>query len=71
LDVVEALGNDMDIYMETALHTHVVGRVEARAGLEVNSQASMYVDLRKIHFFEPGETGRNLSLVSEKVHAVA
>ncbi len=71
LNVIEPLGNDMDIYMETALHGHVVGRVEARAGLEVNSQVTMFVDLRKIHFFEPGETGRNLSLVSEKEHAVA
>lgn len=71
LQLIEPLGNSMDIYMETALHPYVVGRVEARAGLTVNSQATMYVDSRKIHFFEPGETGRNLSLVSENIHAVA
>ena len=71
LNVVEPLGNDMDIYMATAHHSHVVGRVEARAGLAMNTQVTMFVDLRKIHFFEPGETGRNLSLVNEKVHAVA
>ena len=71
LQLIEPLGNSMDIYMETALHPYVVGRVEARAGLTVNSQATMYVDSRKIHFFEPGETGRNLSLASENIHAVA
>lgn len=71
LQLIEPLGNDMDIYMETALHPYVVGRVEARAGLTVNSQATIFVDSRKIHFFEPGETGRNLSLVSENIHAVA
>ncbi len=71
LNVVEPLGNDMDLYLETVLHPHVVARVEAHAGLEVSSQVKMFVDLKKIHFFEPGETGVNLSLVSEKPHAAA
>lgn len=71
LNVTEPLGNDMDVYMETALHEHVVGRVKAQAGLSVGSQVNVYVDLQKVHFFEPGETGRNLSLSSEKIHAVA
>ena len=34
LNVIEPLGNDMDVYMSTALHDHVVGRVEARPGLD-------------------------------------
>jgi len=71
LNVIEPLGNDMDLYMETSLHDHVVGRVEAQSGLQVGSQARVYVDLRKIHFFEPGETGMNLSLVNEPAHALA
>src|SRR5204863_10166310 len=65
LNVVEPLGNDMDIYMDTRLHQHVVGRVEATPGLEMNTQATVYVDLRKVHFFEPGATGMNLSLANE------
>src|SRR5688572_2630239 len=73
LNVVEPLGNDMDIYMATTLHDHVVGRVEAQEqGLDVNAQATVYADLRKVHFFEPGVTGMNLSLVQqESAHAVA
>jgi multiple sugar transport system ATP-binding protein len=72
LNVVEPLGNDMDIYMATALHDHVVGRVEAQQqGLEIGTQATVYVDLRKVHFFEPGVTGMNLSLVKEPAHAIA
>jgi multiple sugar transport system ATP-binding protein len=72
LNVIEPLGNDMDIYMKTPLHDHVVGRVEAQMGLEMNTQATVYVDLRKVHFFEPGATGMNLSLVAtEPAHAVA
>jgi len=72
LNVIEPLGNDMDIYMDTRLHKHVVGRVEATQGLEMNTQATVYVDLRKVHFFEPGATGMNLSLANEPAaHAVA
>jgi multiple sugar transport system ATP-binding protein len=75
LNVVEPLGNDMDIYMDTTLHKHVVARVEAAmdttAGLQMNSTATLYVDLRKVHFFEPGATGMNLSLAQEPAHAVA
>jgi ABC-type sugar transport system ATPase subunit len=71
LNVVEPLGNDMDIYMATTLNDHVVGRVEAQQDLQLNTQITVYVDLRKVHFFEPGVTGMNLSLVQESAHAVA
>jgi multiple sugar transport system ATP-binding protein len=71
LNVIEPLGNDMDVYMNTLLHDHVVGRVEAQQGLQMNTQATVYVDLRKVHFFEPGVTGMNLSLAKEPAHALA
>ncbi len=78
LNVIEPLGNDMDLYMETNLNDRVVARVEASgeaAGLRGDSQVTLYVDLRKIHFFEPGDTGMNLSLSpgfsSEPAHALA
>jgi multiple sugar transport system ATP-binding protein len=64
VNVIEPLGNDMDVYMATALHDHVVGRLEAQTGVTANSAATVFVDLRKVHFFEPGETGMNLSLES-------
>ncbi len=71
VNVFEPLGSNMDVYMSTALHEHVVGRVEAQAGLETDKEATVFVDLQKVHFFEPGATGMNLSLVSEPAHAVA
>jgi ABC-type sugar transport system ATPase subunit len=71
LNVVEPLGNDMDVYMSTALSDHVVGRVEATTGLAMNTTTTVYVDVRKVHFFEPGATGMNLSLVTEPAPAVA
>ena len=88
LNVVEPLGNDMDVYMSTALHDHVVGRIEADqsasgdsgGGLVMGTAATVYADVRKVHFFEPGVTGLNLSLsvaggvatgLKDQTHAVA
>ena len=78
LNVVEPLGNSMDVYMTTKLHDHVVGRVEATQGLAMDTMATVYVDTRKVHFFEPGETGMNLNLdrgaaptANESAHALA
>jgi multiple sugar transport system ATP-binding protein len=76
LNVVEPLGSAMDIYMSTALHENVVGRLEAQDGVQAGSDATVFVDVRKVLFFEPGDTGMNLSLetmspTSEPAHAVA
>jgi multiple sugar transport system ATP-binding protein len=74
--VIEPLGSNMDVYMQTHLHEQVVGRVEARPDLKVDTTATFHVDLRKIHLFEPGESGMNLSLeklspATEPDHAMA
>ncbi|MGF1634606.1 MAG: ABC transporter ATP-binding protein [Phycisphaerae bacterium] len=69
--VIEPLGSDMDLYLATELHKHVVARVEASSDVKADSSVTMYVDVDKIHFFEPGETGMNLSLVTETADAVA
>ena len=69
MDVVEPLGNDMDVYMSTALRDQVVGRVEASAGLQMGSQVTVYVDAGRVHFFEPGETGMNLTRVDSRSEA--
>jgi multiple sugar transport system ATP-binding protein len=61
LNVIEPLGNSMDVFVQTALKDHVVGRLEAQSGLQADSAMTLYADLRRIHFFEPGETGRNLT----------
>jgi len=76
LNVIEPLGNDMDVYMSTRGHDQIVGRLEARMGIVAGTETTVYVDLRKAHFFEPGDTGMNLSLetmspANEPAHALA
>jgi len=74
LNVVEPLGSEMDVSMSTALHDSIVARVEAQSGVAGGSEAAVCVELRKVHIFEPGETGMNLSLetmspTTEPAHA--
>jgi multiple sugar transport system ATP-binding protein len=71
VNVVEPLGGNMDVYMSTAMHDHVVGRMEADSDLQAGGARQVYVDVRKAHVFETGETGMNLSLTSEPAHVVA
>jgi hypothetical protein len=61
----------MDVYAQTRLTDRVVGRLEAQGGLTADAQVQLYVDLRRVHFFEPGVTGMNLSLTPEPTHALA
>jgi len=70
VNVIEPLGNDMDLYLSTPLHPHVVARVKSSSNVSGGGKKTMYVDLPKVHFFEPGVTGVNLSRV-EQAHAVA
>jgi len=69
--MLEPLGNDMDVYVQTKLHDQLVVRLEAQVGLELNTRVRLYADLRRAHFFEPGATGMNLSLTQESSHALA
>jgi multiple sugar transport system ATP-binding protein len=74
VNVVEPLGSDMDVYMSSKLNDHVVARLEAGsvgAGFQAESRATVFVDPRKVHLFEPGEAGMNLSRTSESAHAIA
>jgi len=60
--VVEPLGDRMDVYVSTASHDRIVCRVDARTDVREGQGAPLYVDVTRVHVFEPGETGMNLTL---------
>ena len=60
VNVVEPLGDKMDVYLCTPSHPHVIAHVDAHEGLAPGQTLPIYVDLDRIHFFEPGEAGANL-----------
>ncbi|MEM6314919.1 MAG: TOBE domain-containing protein, partial [Planctomycetota bacterium] len=71
VNVIEPLGNDMDVYMTTRHTPKLIGRVEARQGLEAGQTMTVYVDLTRAHLFEPGETGMNLKMAKQSAHREA
>ncbi len=62
INVVEPLGNDMDAYVSTALSDHKIVRVEADPSLKSGVSLHLHVDPKRLHVFEPGVTGKNISL---------
>ena len=69
IDVVEPLGDKMDVFVRTPTHEHICCRVDAHARIEEGQKLPMHMDMRRVHFFEPGETGMNVSLNGATVRA--
>ena len=62
VDVVEPLGDVMDVYLYTRENERVIARLKAEPLAEA-STATLHVDMTRTHLFEPGEHGRNLTAV--------
>ena len=58
--VVEPLGEKMDLIADAGGDRRLTARVDARADLAAGAQTRLYLDLSRIHLFEPGPAGRNL-----------
>ena len=61
INVVEPLGDKMDVYLSTAEHPHVVARIDAYRNVKPDTDLLFYLDTERIHFFEPGPMGQNLT----------
>ena len=62
VNVMEVLGDKMDVHMSAGDDTALVARVDAQEPLEERQKQQMYLDIEKVHFFEPGDAGENLCL---------
>jgi multiple sugar transport system ATP-binding protein len=62
LTVVEPLGEQIDLYLSLGEDLRMVARVPAQRGLEDGQQVAVYLDLERVHYFAPGDLGRNLLL---------
>jgi multiple sugar transport system ATP-binding protein len=60
--LVEPLGDRKDVYMTTSGGVPVVGRVDSRERVREGDEIDMFVDMQRVHLFEPGEYGRNVSI---------
>jgi ABC-type sugar transport system ATPase subunit len=60
--VVEPLGEKMDLYVSTPKHPHIVARVPASRDLAAGADIGLRINMDKVHLFEPGDEGKNISL---------
>jgi multiple sugar transport system ATP-binding protein len=58
--LVQPLGDNMDVYLATAQHPRVVAHFDAAHGIKAGEQRTLYFDLARVHFFEPGEDGKRI-----------
>ncbi len=65
VEVVEPLGDKMDVYMSSPAHPHIVARIDSRAKVSEEEERPIYVAVERVHIFEPGPTGRNVTLGAE------
>jgi len=70
VDVIEPLGNMMDLYAFTQSNHRLVARVRAQE-LDESGYVKLYMDPSKLHVFEPGDHGRNLTLAVAGTDAAA
>ena len=59
--VVEPLGEKMDVHATTAGDKGLVARMDARRQLKADDSISLHLDMRKVHVFETGDKGKNLT----------
>ena len=71
ITLVEPLGDRKDIYMTTAARKNMVGRVDGRVSVFEGQELSMFIDLNRVHLFEPGELGANVTTSCEGARSSA
>jgi multiple sugar transport system ATP-binding protein len=62
IKVIEPAGNRTDVYLTHPTGQKFVAGLEPTIKLHANDTVKMYINPEKIHIFEPGETGRNVTL---------
>jgi multiple sugar transport system ATP-binding protein len=62
VNVIEPVGNRTDIYLTHLSGQKFIAGIDPHTRLKMNDNVKLYFDLEKIHIFEPGETGRNVTL---------
>jgi len=60
VNVVEPMGIRTDVYLTNQAGDKFIVGITPYATFKVNDTVKMYIDLEKIHIFEPGESGKNI-----------
>ncbi len=60
-EVVEPLGEKIDVSCLTGKGQRLIARIDAREGFVAGESVTFHLDMDHVHVFEPGEFGRNLT----------
>lgn len=73
VNVVEPLGDKVDLSLATEGHEHVVCRADSHqfGKIAIGGIIKVFMDLGRVHLFEPGDDGVNITLTRESSHAAA
>jgi ABC-type sugar transport system ATPase subunit len=71
VNVVEPLGDKVDLFLSAGGQDHIVCRADAHrfGGIAVGATMYFYVNLERIHLFLPGADGVNISLAANPAGA--
>jgi multiple sugar transport system ATP-binding protein len=67
VNVIEPVGNRTDVYLTHLSGQNFITAVDPYTILSANDTLKMYIDTDKIHIFEPGQAGRNVTLSERPV----
>ncbi len=62
VDVVEPLGDRKDVYLTSSSGERFIANLDPHVKIAMDQNIKMYLDISKIHIFEPGDTGKNITL---------
>ena len=62
VQIVEPLGDRMDVYLDTIQGHRFIANIDPHIVIKAGDSIQMHIDIEKIHIFEPGDTGKNVSL---------
>ncbi|MHC4148324.1 MAG: ABC transporter ATP-binding protein [Planctomycetota bacterium] len=62
--VVEPLGDRIDVYLKSSPNDGLIAKIAPHSDIRAGQPVSVHINVEKSHIFEPGETGKNITMVS-------
>jgi len=62
VNIVEPLGDRKEVYMTSDSGHKFIANLDPHIQIETSEHVTLYIDVNKVHIFEPCDTGKNVSL---------
>ena len=60
VNITEPLGDHIDVYLTARDDVQFIATIEPHIRMQIEEKITMYVDINKVHIFEPGDMGKNI-----------